>query len=207
MNNSQLLAPPIARHSLFEDALAIVTGTLIVALGVAIYGKAGLVTGGTVGLSFLLHYASGISFGRLFFVLNLPFYALSVKKMGWKFTIKTFCAVLLLAGWSEMMPLVLRLDGLNPLYAAVIGGLLMGVGLLILFRHKSSLGGINILVLFLQERFGVRAGLVQLGIDGLILLLSIPLLSATSLALSILGALALNMTLAINHHPERYIAI
>ena len=166
MNNSQLLAPPIARHSLFEDALAIVTGTLIVALGVAIYGKAGLVTGGTVGLSFFLHYASGISFGRLFFVLNLPFYTLSVKKMGWKFTIKTFCAVLLLAGWSEMMPSVLQLDGLNPLYAAVIGGLLMGVGLLILFRHKSSLGGINILVLFLQERFGVRAGLVQLGIDG-----------------------------------------
>ncbi len=200
-------AAPVSHHSLFEDALAIITGTLLVALGVAIYGKIGLVTGGTVGLAFLLHYASGFSFGQLFFVINLPFYALAIKKMGWKFTIKTFCSVLLLSAWSEMMPAVLRLDSLNPLYGAIIGGLLMGVGLLILFRHKASLGGINILVLFLQQRYGLRAGYVQLGIDAAIMLLSLLLLPLSAVAISMLGALALNLTIAINHKAGRYMAI
>lgn len=40
----------LARHSAFEDAQALVTGTLLVSLGVAFLGKAGLVTGGTAGI-------------------------------------------------------------------------------------------------------------------------------------------------------------
>jgi len=51
-----------------------------------------------------------------------------------------------------------RFAELNLVYAAVFGGFAMGVGLLILFRHRASLGGVNILALFLQERFGLRAG-------------------------------------------------
>lgn len=197
----------LQRHSLFEDLQALITGTLLVSLGVALLGKAGLITGGTVGIAFLLHYMTGISFGKLFFVINLPFYYLAVKKMGWKFTLKTFGAVFLLSAFSELLPLVFRLEALNPLYAAVMGGLLCGVGLLVLFRHKASLGGINVLVLYLQERYGLRAGLVQLGLDTAILALSIPKISLASVAISLLGAAMLNMTLAINHRPGRYMAI
>jgi uncharacterized membrane-anchored protein YitT (DUF2179 family) len=195
------------RHSLLEDVQALVTGTLLVSLGVALLGKAGLITGGTVGIAFLLHYLTGISFGKLFFAVNLPFYFLALKKMGWKFTLKTFVAVFLLSAFSELLPLVFRLEALNPLYAAVMGGLLCGVGLLVLFRHKASLGGINVLVLYLQERYGLRAGLVQLGLDAAILLLSIPKISLASVAISLLGAAMLNLTLAVNHRPGRYMAI
>lgn len=197
----------VQSHSLFEDIQALVTGTLLVSLGVALLGKAGLITGGTVGIAFLLHYVSGISFGKLFFLINLPFYYLAVKKMGWKFTLKTFGAVFLLSVFSELMPLVLRVDMLDPLYASIMGGLLCGVGLLVLFRHKASLGGINVLVLYLQERYGLRAGLVQLGLDAMILLLSTSRISVMAVLISLLGAAMLNLTLAINHRPGRYMAI
>lgn len=200
-------APPLQHHSLFEDALALFTGTLLISLGVALLGKASLITGGTVGIAFLLHYLTGISFGKLFFAINVPFYFLAVKKMGWRFAIKTFCAVGLLSAFSEMLPLFFRLEALNPLYAATMGGLLCGVGLLVLFRHRASLGGINVLVLYLQERYGLRAGLVQFGLDVAILLLSAPMISMTSVMISLLGAATLNLTLAINHKPGRYMAI
>lgn len=49
-------------------------------------------------------------------------------------------------------------EHLHPAATAVIGGLLMGTGMLILFRHKASLGGFNVLVLYLQEKYGWRAG-------------------------------------------------
>ncbi|HJV85147.1 MAG TPA: YitT family protein [Noviherbaspirillum sp.] len=197
----------LQHHTAFEDMQALAAGILLVSLGVALLGKAHLITGGTVGLAFLLHYFTGISFGKLFFAINLPFYYLAVKKMGWKFTLKTFTAVLLLSTFSEMLPLVLKVEMLNPLYAAVMGGLLTGVGLLVLFRHKASLGGFNVMVLYLQERYGLRAGLVQLGLDAIIMLLSIPMISIQAVVISLLGAAMLNLTLAINHKPGRYMAI
>lgn len=197
----------VARHTLFEDAQALLSGTLLVSLGVAMLGKAHLITGGTVGLAFLLHYFTGISFGKLFFTINLPFYYLAVKKMGWQFTIKTFSAILLLSGMSELLPLVFSMDSIHPAYAAAMGGLLCGVGLLVLFRHKASLGGFNVLVLYLQERYGLRAGAVQLALDGAILLASLPMISVGLVAVSLLGAAVLNLTLAVNHRPGRYMAI
>ena len=93
------------------------------------------------------------------------------------------------------------MESLNPLYGATMGGLLCGVGLLVLFRHRASLGGINVLVLYLQERYGLRAGLVQLVLDASIMMLSIPMISMTSVVISLLGAAMLNLTLAVNHKP------
>ena len=149
-----------ARHSLFDDAQALLTGTLFVALGLTLFRHAGLVTGGTAGIAFVLHYATGVAFGTAFFVINLPFYALAWQRMGRRFTVKTFMAVALLSVLAEWVPRWLQLQAVQPVFAAVGGGLLMGAGFLILFRHRASLGGLNVLVLWLQDRFGWRAGKV-----------------------------------------------
>ena len=85
------------QHTFFEDVQALVTATLFVALGIGMYGHAGLLTGGTAGIAFLVHYATGWRFGPVYFVLNLPFAWFAVRTMGWRFTIKTFAAVALLA--------------------------------------------------------------------------------------------------------------
>ncbi len=64
----------------------------------------------------------------------------------------------------------------------------MGAGMLMLFRHRSSLGGLNVLVLYLQERFGWRAGRIQMAFDCVIVLASFALVDWQQVALSILGA-------------------
>lgn len=199
-------APPAPRHSLFDDAQALVTGTLFVALGLALFRHAGLMTGGTVGLAFLGHYATGLPFGPLFFAVNLPFYALAWQRMGRRFTLKTVVAVTLLAALSESLPAWFRLQQVAPWFAAVGGGLLVGAGFIILFRHRASLGGLNVLVLWLQDRFGWRAGLVQMVIDSAILLASSPWIDGPRLALSVLAAAAMSFALAVNHRPGRYLA-
>ena len=195
------------RHSLLEDLQALVTGTLFVALGVMLFKQAGMVTGGTAGIAFVAHYAAGWPFGAVFFLINIPFYWLAWRRMGPRFTIKTFAAVALLAVLSELLPRWLVLGAVHPLFAAVGGGLLAGAGFLILFRHHASLGGLNVLVLWLQERKGWRAGQVQMGIDLAILLAATPWLDSRRLGLSVLGAAALNFALAVNHKPGRYMAV
>lgn len=202
-----MTAAPAPRHSLLEDAQALVTGTLFVALGVTLFRHAGMVTGGTAGMAFVAHYAAGWSFGLVFFLLNLPFYGLAWRRMGPRFTVKTFVAVGLLAALTEALPHWVVLQQVHPLFAAIGGGLLAGAGFLILFRHQASLGGLNVLVLWLQEHRGWRAGRVQMGIDLAILLAAAPWLDARRLGLSVLGAAALNFALAVNHKPGRYVAV
>ena len=196
-------APP---HSLFDDGQGLVTGTLFAALGIVLFRQAGLVTGGTVGIAFLGHYASGLPFGALLFAVNLPFYLLAWRRMGRRFTVKTLAAVTLLSIEVEVIPRWLAIAHLAPLFGAVAGGLLIGAGLIILFRHRASLGGLNVLVLWLQERFGWRVGHVQLGIDLVILLAAWPVTDLSRLGLSIVGAVAMNLALAVNHRPGRYSA-
>ena len=87
------------------------------------------------------------------------------------------------------------------------GGGAMGVGLLILFRHRTGLGGVNLMALDIQERFGWRAGYVQLGIDAVIMVCALFVLPPGKVALSLLGAAIMNMILAMNHRPGRYMAI
>jgi uncharacterized membrane-anchored protein YitT (DUF2179 family) len=79
--------------------------------------------------------------------------------------------------------------------------------MLMLFRHRASLGGFNVLVLYLQERFGWRAGQVQMVFDCAIVLAAFAVVDWQQIIWSVVGAVVLNMTLAINHRPGRYMAV
>ncbi|HNZ91588.1 MAG TPA: YitT family protein [Acidovorax sp.] len=203
------MPPPAATapHTLTEDAVAVFTGVLLISVGVAFFTSAGLLTGGTAGLAFLLHYATGIGFGKIFFVLNLPFYWLALRKLGREFTLKTFAAVLLLSVLTELQVQFLQFSHLQPLYAAITGGLITGTGFLVLFRHRCSLGGVGILALYLQDRYGWRAGKLQMAVDCCIVLLALWTVEPARVAWSMAGAVAMNLVLALNHRPGRYMAV
>jgi uncharacterized membrane-anchored protein YitT (DUF2179 family) len=190
----------------FEDALALLSGTALIALSVTLFQQAQLLSGGTAGIAFLLHYATGWKFGAVFFVLNLPFYALAWRRMERAFLVKTMVAVALVSALSELTPQFIRFEFVQPLYAALVGGVMLGVGFLILFRHRASLGGVGILAFYLQETRGWRAGHVQMAVDALILMLALWSSSLDKVVLSVAAAVVLNLTLSINHRAGRYIA-
>jgi uncharacterized membrane-anchored protein YitT (DUF2179 family) len=200
-----LWASSTDRHSLVEDMQGIAAGSMLAALGVTLLSSAHLMIGGTAGLGFLMRYACGLSFGTVFFLLNLPFYVIAYKRLGLAFTVKTFSAVALTSLLTEVLPGLIRIEDIHPLMAALFGGLLIGTGMLALFRHRASLGGFGIVALYLQDRFGWRAGLVQLGLDGVVLALSFLVATPIVILVSILAAVTLNLTLAINHRTDRYI--
>ena len=150
------------RHGLFEDVQALFTGTLFVGIAMMMFAQAGLLTGSTAGLAFVLHYATGWPFGLVFFAINIPFYWFAWTRVGRTFTVKTFICVGALSLITEMGPRLIHIDYLHPAFAAIAGGLLMGSGLLFLARHRSSLGGATIASLYLQDRYGIRAGKVQI---------------------------------------------
>lgn len=195
------------RHRLYEDAIAMLIGTSFVALGITLYSQATLMTGSTAGIALLIQYATGIGFGLLYFLINLPFYYFAAKRMGWPFTIRTFIAVALMSFFAKIIPLCVDFSSINPLFAALMGGTLMGMGVLALFRHRSGVGGVNILALYLQDAYAIRAGWFQLGLDVLIMFGSLFFIPLENMLLSLVGAIAMNVIIAINHKPRRYLGI
>ncbi|MCO5732933.1 YitT family protein [Rhizobium sp. SSA_523] len=196
-----------SHHTVMEDGQGILTGALVSALGFYLLGRVGLLTGGTAGVAFLIHYAWKIPFGLLFFLVNLPFYYLSFRRLGLAFSAKTFLAIGLVSIGTEVEHRYLVIDYLHPFWGALMGGLLLGYGLLALYRHRASLGGIGILAIYIQERFGIQAGLIQLAFDSCVMLCAFLLLDPVVVAWSILGAVILNLFLAINHRSDRYIVV
>lgn len=192
------------KHSHKEDWIAILTGTFLVAQGVYFLQSANLLTGGTTGLALLVSQFVSASFGTLYFLANCPFYLLAWKRFGARFAFNSAISGALVSIFADHLYLVITLETINEIYCAVAGGLLMGLGMLILFRHRSSLGGFNVLCLFIQDKFGISVGKSQLIIDLCILVASFFFVSPQVIGLSILGAILLNVVLAMNHKPTRY---
>jgi uncharacterized membrane-anchored protein YitT (DUF2179 family) len=187
-----------------DDVQAVGAAVVMASLGLALLNSAGLMTGGTPGLGFLLSYATGMPLGAALFLVNLPFYFLGWRGMGARFTLKTLGAVSALALGVEAVRQVLVVHT-APMYAALAGGVLIGTGLLVMFRHKASFGGINILALFLQKRLGWPAGKVQMAIDLGILMGALFIMDVQRVGWSVLGSLAVNAILIWNHRPGRYL--
>ncbi|PXW67433.1 putative 5xTM membrane YitT family protein [Loktanella sp. PT4BL] len=197
---------PESTHSLLDDVQGMSLGIFLAAIGLNILTTVGLITGQTAGIAVIISYLSGYSFGVVFFAVNLPFYVLAWKRLGATFTIKSLISVTLLSVLSEIIPLGMVFSYIDPLLGALTFGALLGVALLVLFRHNGSLGGLGVVALLIQDTTGFRAGYVQLIFDALIFGLAFFLFDPLLVFYSLVGAVVLNLIIAINHRRDRYVA-
>ncbi|SHG41818.1 Uncharacterised 5xTM membrane BCR, YitT family COG1284 [Marinomonas polaris DSM 16579] len=186
--------------------LSIIEGCLLVALGLHILNSAGLLISGTAGAGMILLRVTDLSFGQLFFLLNIPFYILAWYTLGRDFTLRTFASVSLLSLLSELMKQYVVLS-IHPLLSGALGGLLVGFGLIILFRHNASLGGLNILSVYLERRFGVHASKTTLVADITVLMAAMVFLDWSHLAYSLLAFLLLSSVVGRYHRPPKWAQI
>jgi uncharacterized membrane-anchored protein YitT (DUF2179 family) len=169
-----------------KKLLFIFLGCLLTSLGVVILKDSHIVTGGTAGLSLSLSYLTDLPFSILFFIINLPFYIFSIFRMGWKFTLSTIGSVTLLsmlAALEQWIPAI----SIPMIIGSVFGGFVIGIGVTMVFLNGSSLGGANILALFLQKRFHINPGKVNFIFDLMVVLSSIYTVGLTKGIFSIIS--------------------
>lgn len=197
---------PAKHHTKLEDLQGIGLGVFLCAFGLQFLTFSGLITGQTAGIAVILSYLTGYSFGLVFFVINIPFYALAWMRLGPQFTVKSLLSVTALSAMAEFFPTAFQISEVQTPLSAVIFGCLTGVGLLVMFRHNGSLGGLGVVALLMQDKMGFRAGYVQLAADVVIFSVALALFQWTIVLWSLLGAVIVNLIIAINHRRDRYIA-
>lgn len=193
------------RHSLAEDVYAFLIGCSLIVMGLMCLHKAGLVTGGVAGIALLLSYLVPMAPGNLFTVINIPFLLFAIRAMGPQFALKTTIASFGITILAGLIPHVMELSYVQPFFAAIFGGTIIGMGILSLARHHAGVGGTGVITLWLQKSRGINAGRVQVMIDAAILTLSAFCLPWEKALLSAVSALAMSSVLMVFHRPGRYI--
>ncbi len=193
-------------HPWHEDLLALSVGIVVLSLALFFLKQAGIVVGGIAGLALLVNQLTPLGFGLGFMLFSAPFYGLAWLRLSRRFTINSVLCVAGMSWLSEWLQQQLYVDGLTPWLAAILAGILAGIGILVLFRHNASAGGFNVLALYCQERFGWRAGYLLLGLDLTLLGLTAVFLGVSTLLVSALSMVLMNMVIGLNHRPDRYVA-
>jgi uncharacterized membrane-anchored protein YitT (DUF2179 family) len=194
------------RHSIAEDVQGMVLATMVASLGLAIFAKGGLMIGGMAGMAFLLHYAMGWNFGLVFVLVNLPFYWVALRRMGWEFTLKTFAAVTACGVLTDLLPRWIDFSHINPLYSAIVGGALSGLASCS-SSATAPASAASASWRYLQRTRGWSAGKVQMSYDACLMVAAFFVLSPSKVLYSAIGAVVLSLVLMFNHRPGRYMGV
>ena len=193
------------RHSIFDDLFGLLSGSILFSVGLSILHSSGVLTGGAAGLALLIANNTGAQVGTIYLLIGIPFFFLALWKKGWRFTLRSTLNVAFVSYLTNQMPKIFVLQVQNKFVATIIANVLLGVGMIVIFRHFSSLGGFNVIALLAQERLNIKAGYVQLGLDAVVLLIGLTSYSPQVVLISLVGDAILNMCLAINHRSDRYV--
>ena len=202
MNTSDNALYP--RHSTVDDAYGLLTGITLAATGIAVLGKSGLITGGIAGMALLGSFVSPYSPSLLVPVINVPFLLFALFTMGRSFTLKSVLVSFALGLAVQLVTPALNASGIDPAIGWVVGGTLLGMGILCLARHNASMGGTGALVLWIQRRFSINAGIAQLVCDAGLFLVASVYLPVEKMVWSLIGTVAMNLVLITWHKPGRY---
>ncbi|EJO1639689.1 YitT family protein [Salmonella enterica] len=190
-------------HTASDDLYGLFTGVTLAAMGIAMLGAGGLITGGAAGMALLLSYLVPWTPAQLVPLINLPFIAFGFFAMGRAFAGKTL-AVSLCLGLAVHACAAMLLPHVSPVSAAVYGSTLLGIGILFFARHNASIGGTGIVTLWIQRRFKINAGLAQCAFDAVLFVVAAFSQPWDKLAISFVGVVLMNGCLMAWHKPGRY---
>lgn len=133
-----------------KDIIYILLGTFITALALNIFFVPNNISsGGASGLAISLNHLFKLPIGLTVFLLNLPLFIVAIIKLGFKFTFKALIGTVLLSIFIDLTSNISNYEILNIhsdyILSSIFGGLLMGVGLSVVFKGNASTGGSELL--------------------------------------------------------------
>jgi uncharacterized membrane-anchored protein YitT (DUF2179 family) len=141
--------------------LQIVLGCAIMGLSYSLFLiPQHLVPGGVSGLAIILNYFIKLPVGAMIIVLNIPIFIFGLRTMGKKYVLKSLAGMLISSVMIDLFNQVLKVPAAtdNKILASIYGGILLGIGLGIVFRGHASTGGSDIVGMVVSKYTGISIG-------------------------------------------------
>lgn len=161
-------------RSLLSKSLHILIGSVIYAIAISMFLDPNrLAPGGVSGIAIIISHFSSLPTGALIIAINIPLLLLGLFKLGWKTMLSTIVTVFVSSFFIDVAAAQLPVVTDVPLLAALFGGALLAVGMVVVFKVDSTTGGIDILVRVLRLKFPqIKSGMLFLVLDLLVVLVS-----------------------------------
>ncbi len=172
--------------NLLKKLILVFIGLILTSFGIKILSLSLLTFGGTAGIATILTYTSDISWGMWFFIINLPFFVISIYQLGKWFTISSVLSITAISFIRDLLDLWIPPTDMNIWVSSILAGLLIGIGVTFVLNNGSSLGGIHILGIYLEQKLGLNRGVVIFLCDSLIILSAIAIVGWSNALLSVL---------------------
>ena len=164
--------------TLLKEYALVTLGVISYALGWTIFLLPNnLIGGGVSGFASILYYATGISMGVTYFILNVLLLIIGTKILGTGFGGKTIYAIFMTSLMLSLMPKIIPSDFISEfalsngkLVCTILGGMIAGLGIGLSISQGGSTGGTDIIALVWCKFSPASPGRVILIIDvGIIL--------------------------------------
>jgi uncharacterized membrane-anchored protein YitT (DUF2179 family) len=177
--------------------LMLLIGCGLVALGFNLFLLPNkIASGGVAGLSIIVHDVLGIAPAYTQWALNIPLFIAGVLILGRTFGVKT-------AVGSVVLPLFILLTSWletpthNPLLGSLYGGLVVGLGLGLIFRGGGSTGGTAIAGQILHRKLEISLGTAMAIMDGTVIIAAGFLISFENALYALIGLYVTSKTIDI----------
>lgn len=166
--------------SLTKETWINVREYIIIALGLFMYAAAWkafllphqIVGGGVTGIGALVYYATGLPISITYFVLNAILLAFAIKSVGWNFSLRTIYGVIVMTIFFSILPqaqLGTFVGKEDNFMACIIGGIMAGAGIGLVFLSNGSSGGTDIIAKIVNKNRNITLGRILLYCDVLII--------------------------------------
>ncbi|WP_199615099.1 YitT family protein [Paenibacillus alkalitolerans] len=148
----------LSTATLLRRIFFLTLGAAFMAVGLEIFLVPNhIIDGGIVGISILVSHLSQVPLGVYLMLFNLPFLFLGYKQIGKTFSISTLYAVAIMSVGTWLLHPVPPIT-IDPLLAAVFGGIILGVGVGMVIRSGGSLDGTEIVAILFSKKSAFSVG-------------------------------------------------
>ena len=161
-----------------KKALKYIMKYLVIVLGAAVYAVGfqfflfpnAIVSGGLVGIAMIINVFTSLPVGMLTFVMNVPLFLVAWKHFGLDFLLSSLAGVALSALLVDLFALRSFVATNDPMLASIIGGVIKGAGLGMIYYVGATTGGVDIVAKFLRQRHAhIQFGTLILILDFVII--------------------------------------
>lgn len=171
------------KKDIIIDYIAITIGAALMSIGIGVFlVEARVVPGGVSGLSMAIHYLSNntLPVGTLMWIMNVPLFIWGTKQLGKTFGIRTFYGFTLNSVFIDLFrgdipglgfirlqdtETIRNLLKTDFLFLVLVGAVLLGVGLGIIFKFKGTTAGSDIVASIMHKKWGTKPGTAIMIID------------------------------------------
>ena len=150
----------------------VVLGSAIYSLGMNMfYTPAKLLAGGATGFAQILHYQFGWPIALMVVLINIPLFLIGLWLINRKFIIYSAIGMAIFTGFIQLFS-GLSIPFTSPLTSVVVGGVLLGLGVGLIYRSGASVGGTDIIAKILNKYFSINMATSALAINAVIIFAS-----------------------------------